>query len=484
MFDAIRHSLLIAMDTACKKASAEGRPVLAVASTPVPHADLVSAFARYSRYSDVSLWLGLAGKSMLGVGSALECFGQNSSRFSTVSSQWHAAIDGAVVVGGIAPFALGGFRFDPACNMSPMWDNFKDGALTIPRLSVLHLEDSGCHVVAADYVPPHADLASRFEHMVSLWKNRDSISGSAPLAQPVLLESEKDKHRWHALVHAALSDISQGKARKIVAARMLRVSADAPFAVSDIVRRLRVDNPKGAVFAFGRKGVYFVGATPEVLLTANAGAFRTMALAGSAPRSEDPAQDTVFGQELLDSEKERQEHDFVVQAVSRALRPRCRRIAVDASPSLHKLKSVQHLVTHFEGEIIQPCNILDIVEQLHPTPAVGGVPCNSALEFLRAHEGFDRGWYAGPVGWLDALGNGEFMVSLRSGVINGRNAALFAGCGLVAGSDPEKEYRETQLKFSTMLDGICPEWRKNKPMGIKNSAVFSGREKREFNRFL
>lgn len=106
--------------------------------------------------------------------------------------------------------------------------------------------------------------------------------------------------------------------------------------------------------------------------------------------------------------------------------------------------------------------------------AVGGVPCNSALEFLRAHEGFDRGWYAGPVGWLDALGNGEFMVSLRSGVINGRNSALFAGCGLVAGSDPDKEYRETQLKFSTMLDGICPEWRKNKPMGIKNRGVFSG----------
>ena len=460
MFDVIRHSLLFAMDTACKKACAEGRPVLAVASSPVPHTDLLSAFARYSRHNDVNLWLGLAGKSMLGVGSALECLGQNSSRFLTVSSEWHAAVEGAVVEGDIAPFALGGFRFDPACSISPMWKNFKDGALSIPRLAVLHLEDSGCHVVAADYVPPHADLASRFEHMVSLWENRDPISGFAPLAPPLLLESEKEKHRWHALVHAALHDISQGKARKIVAARTLRVKANAPFVVPEIVRRLRVDNPKAAVFAFGRNGGYFVGATPEVLLTANAGAFRTMALAGSAPRSEDPTQDAAFGQELLASEKELQEHDFVVQAVSRALRSRCRCITVDASPSLHKLKSVQHLVTHFEGEIIPPYNILDIIELLHPTPAVGGVPCNSALEFLRAHEGFDRGWYAGPVGWLDALGNGEFMVSLRSGLIDGRNAVLFAGCGLVAGSDPEKEYRETQLKLSTMLDGVCPEWRK------------------------
>lgn len=469
MFDVIRHPLLIAMDTASKKASSEGRSVLAVASTPVPHADLLSIFARYSSQDDVSLWLGLAGRSILGVGNALECLGQNSSRFSTVSSEWHAAIDGAVVVGGIAPFALGGFRFDPACNISPMWKNFKDGALSIPRLAVLHLEDSGCHVVAADYVPPHADLDSRFERMVSLWKNRDSIAGSAPLAQPVLLESEKEKHRWHTLVHAALRDISQGKARKIVAARMLRVKADVPFAVPAIVQRLKEDNPKAALFAFGRKGAYFVGATPEVLLAANAGVFRTMALAGSAPRSEDPTQDAAFGQGLLASEKERQEHDFVVQAVSQALRSRCRCIAMDASPSLHKLKSVQHLVTHFEGEIMQPYNILDIIEHLHPTPAVGGVPCNSALEFLRAHEGFDRGWYAGPVGWLDALGNGEFMVSLRSGIIDGRSATLFAGCGLVAGSDPEKEYRETQLKFSTMLDGVCPEWKKNKPMRVKKA---------------
>jgi salicylate biosynthesis isochorismate synthase len=471
MFDVIRHSLLFAMNTASKKASAEGRPVLAVASTPVAPVDLLSAFTRYYHHDDVSLWLGLAGKSILGVGSALECFGQSSSRFSTVSSQWHAAIDGAVVVGGIAPFALGGFRFDPACNISPIWENFKDGALSIPRLAVLHLGDGNCHVVAADYVPPHADLPSRFERMVSLLENKDSISGSAPLAQPVLLESEKEKHRWHALVHAALRDISQGKARKIVAARMLRVKADVPFAMPDIVQRLKMDNPKAAVFAFGRKGAYFVGATPEVLLTANAGFFRTMALAGSAPRSEDPAQDAAFGQGLLASEKERQEHDFVVQAVSQALRSRCRCIAMDASPSLHKLKSVQHLVTHFEGEIIQPCNLLDIIEQLHPTPAVGGVPCNSALEFLRAHEGCDRGWYAGPVGWLDALGNGEFMVSLRSGVINGRNASLFAGCGLVAGSDSEKEYRETQLKFSTMLDGVCPEWRKNKAMRVNGWGI-------------
>lgn len=463
MFDAIRHSLLLAMDAACKKASAEGRPVLAIASAPVAHADLLSLFARYSQHADVNLWLGLGGKSMLGVEVALECAGRKGGVFSAVSSEWHAAISGAVALGDIPPFALGGFRFDPSCQASPMWNNFQDGALSIPRLAVLQQRDSAFYVVAADYVPPHADLAARFGSMVALWENKDSAPcpphANAAIAS-LVVAPEEGKDRWHALVHAALSAISQGKARKIVAARMLRARADVPFAISDVVRRLREDNSKAAVFAFGRKGVYFVGATPEVLITANAGAFRTMALAGSAPRSEDPAQDAAFGEDLLASEKERQEHDFVVQAVSRAIRPHCMRFAADDSPSLHKLKNVQHLITHFEGEILQNSNLLEMLEQLHPTPAVGGVPCADALAFLRTHEGFDRGWYAGPVGWLDANGNGEFMVSLRSGVIDGQNAALFAGCGLVAGSDPEKEYQETQLKFSTMLDGLCPEWRK------------------------
>ena len=159
--------------------------------------------------------------------------------------------------------------------------------------------------------------------------------------------------------------------------------------------------------------------------------------------------------------------NFVVQAVSRALRPYCKRIVADASPSLHKLRCVQHLVTHFEGYILENSNLRDIIEQLHPTPAVGEVPCDSALSFLRAHEGFDRGWYAGPVGWLDAEGIGEVMVSLCSGMIDGRNAALFTGCGLVAGSDPEKEYRETQLKLSTCLTSYARSGEKSSLMPCK-----------------
>ena len=146
----------------------------------------------------------------------------------------------------------------------------------------------------------------------------------------------------------------------------------------------------------------------------------------------------------------------MVQAMLQALRPCCSKIETDASPSLHKLPKVQHLITRFEGDILPNKSLLDVIARLHPTPAVGGVPAGSALTFLRDHEGFDRGWYAGPVGWLDAEGNGEFMVALRSGVIQGCEAVLFAGCGLVAGSDPEKEYQETLIKFSTMLDGLCP----------------------------
>lgn len=432
--------------------------MLAVAGASVPTVDLLSLFTRYSSQMDASLWLGLAKKSLLGLGVALECTGHGTDRFTTISAQWHNLIKNAVVMGSAPPVALGGFRFDAACPASSMWLGFADGALVIPRLTIFQSSSGCCHIVAADHVPPGADAAVRLQSIFSVFESRTD-EGMTPLEQEgrvSVFDPEEAKIQWHNLVHGAMNAISQGSAKKIVAARTIRATSTTPFTVPNIIRRLGAENPKAAIFAFGRRGVYFVGATPEILITASAGSFQTMALAGSAPRSEDSEQDALLGQALQDSAKDQLEHDFVVQAMLRALKPYCGKIVTDATPSLHKLRKVQHLVTHFSGDLLPHKSLLDAVARLHPTPAVGGVPTESALAFLRKHEGVDRGWYAGPVGWLDADGNGEFMVALRSGVIHRQNAVLFAGCGLVAGSDPVKEYQETQIKFSTMLDGLCP----------------------------
>ena len=395
---------------------------------------------------------------MLGLGAALECAGEGEDRFATISAGWHDTIKHAVIEGDAPPVAFGGFRFDAARPASSVWPGFGDGTLVVPRLTVMQY--GLCYrIIAAEQVLPGSDAVAQAEAALSLWEGltgRNATHSAHKEAHVAVLTPKDAKNQWGTLVHAALHAISQGDAKKIVVARTLKAKATDPFTLPDILNRLRADNPKAAIFAFGRKGTFFIGATPEILITAHGGSFRTMALAGSAARSEIPQQDARLGQALLTSPKDRLEHDLVVQAVVQALASCCSKIEADSSPSLHKLPKVQHLVTFFKGDILPHKSLLDVIAHLHPTPAVGGVPAGSALAFLRIHEDFDRGWYAGPVGWLDGEGNGEFMVALRSGVIQGNEAVLFAGCGLVAGSDPEKEYQETWIKFSTMLDGLCP----------------------------
>lgn len=458
MVEALQRPLRSAIRNACQNASQQRQPALAITAASVPRMNLLSAFARYSPHMNANLWFGLTKKSILGLGAAIECTGHGADRFTDVSTMWHDLIKNAVTEGDTAPVALGGFRFDTACPASPMWAGFADGALVIPRVTILQNGAEYCRIVAADYAPPGADADARIRNICSGFNIGENERNMPPPEQEghiSIFDSGNARKQWQNLVHNALDAISRGLAKKIVAARMIRATSTTPFAVPNIVKRLHAKNPKATVFAFGRCGTYFVGATPEILITAKERSFQTMALAGSAPRSGDPARDAELGQALLVSDKDRIEHDFVVQAVLRSLQPHCETLVADSAPSLHKLHKVQHLVTHFKGNLSSGQNLLDIVAHLHPTPAVGGAPTEFALAFLREYESIDRGWYAGPVGWLDAENNGEFMVALRSGVICGENAALFAGCGLVANSDPDMEYQETRFKFSTMLDGLC-----------------------------
>ena len=203
-----------------------------------------------------------------------------------------------------------------------------------------------------------------------------------------------------------------------------------------------------------RENHFFVGATPEQLVQAQDGQIRTMALAGSAARGASEEEDVQLGMELLESEKNNAEHALVVAMVHEALMTHCTEVHVAAGPHLLKLKNVQHLQTPIIGELIPGRCILDVMANLHPTPAVGGFPRQAALEAIRSTEQLDRGWYAGPLGWIGVSGHGEFAVALRSGLINDSKATLFAGCGIVANSDPQSEYAESCLKLQVMLRGL------------------------------
>ena len=181
---------------------------------------------------------------------------------------------------------------------------------------------------------------------------------------------------------------------------------------------------------------------------------RTAALAGSAPRGATPEEDARLGQGLLASAKDRGEHAIVVRALTDGLEGICDELTMPAEPALLSVANIHHLHTPVSGRLGPGKTLLDAVERLHPTPAVGGWPRAAALRFIREQEGLDRGWYAAPLGWLDRHGAGEFAVGLRSALLEGSTAALFAGCGIVGDSDPAEEYAESRLKLRPMLAAL------------------------------
>jgi salicylate biosynthesis isochorismate synthase len=207
------------------------------------------------------------------------------------------------------------------------------------------------------------------------------------------------------------------------------------------------------LFAVGNGDAVVLGASPERLVRMSGAAVETVALAGTAPRGASAAADRALGEALRDSRKNGQEHEFVVQHLRTALAACCDDVELDAEPRLLHTRTVMHLCTGLRARrrATAPVSLLELVERLHPTPAVGGLPCDKALDWLAAHEGLNRGWFAGPVGYLQADGDGEFDVALRSALVRGRAATAWAGAGIVARSQPRAEFTETELKLRAVL---------------------------------
>jgi isochorismate synthase len=220
---------------------------------------------------------------------------------------------------------------------------------------------------------------------------------------------------------------------------------------------LRTEYPSCFVFGFARGERCFLGATPERLVRLRDKLVSTMCLASTIRRGETPEQDRLLGEALLSDPKERQEHEVVVRALRSGLSELCEEVAPIGSPILLKVRNVQHLLTTIVGRVAEGRDLLDLVERLHPTPAVGGAPRPRARALIRAIERLDRGWYAGPIGWLDAQGEGEFSVALRSALLHGAEASLFAGCGIVTDSDPAAEYEESRWKLRPVLAALGGE---------------------------
>ena len=256
-------------------------------------------------------------------------------------------------------------------------------------------------------------------------------------------------------VAAVVERIRASSLRKVVLARTIEVAAGRVLDTRLLAHRLRAVDPSAYTFAVPTDRGVLVGASPELLVSRMGPEVRSNPLAGSAARSGDREEDRANADALLASTKDREEHAIVVDAVAATLRPVCARLTWDPEPVLRETPNVWHLSTRFRGELREPApSALELVADLHPTPAVAGTPTDEALDAIAELEPFDRGRYAGPVGWVDATGDGEWAIALRCAELRGDRATLYAGAGIVAGSDPAREVDETERKFRAFLDAL------------------------------
>lgn len=263
---------------------------------------------------------------------------------------------------------------------------------------------------------------------------------------------------YEASVVKALEAIEAGRFSKIVLARAQDLIAEKPFHPLRALNALRERYADCYAFSVANgRGQSFIGASPERLLKVQDGRLMTEALAGSARRGAGASEDAALGGALLRNEKDLREHRWVADSIARRLRAFGLVPELAEKPVLRRLANIQHLHTPIAAEMPAGVRLLDVLARLHPTPAVGGAPREAAVPAIRGLEAFPRGLYAGALGWLDSRGNGEFCVGLRSALIDGPRTRIYAGAGIVAGSQPAKEFAETELKIRAMREAILEE---------------------------
>jgi isochorismate synthase len=359
---------------------------------------------------------------------------------------------------------VGGFAFSETPGASRVWQGFPPCRFALPELLFAREGDRmWCTVVRR--IDPGADVERESRAMLARMRERSdepyrTLSAAercapAPTgdieAPSYVASADRSHAEYRARVDAALRDIAAGDLEKVVLARSIDLRHNALLDPGALLDDLRAIYPTCTSFAVGRPDGVFLGATPEHLVRLENTRVETAAVAGSAPRGRNPEDDARLGRELCESKKEQAEHAVVVRALREALSDCCEDLDVPEAPRLQRLGEIQHLETPITGTLRNGQSILELVERLHPTPAVGGAPRAAALAWIARHEDLDRGWYAGPVGFVDADGGGDFCVALRSALLRGDEARLFAGAGIVDGSIPDAELQETRLKLRAML---------------------------------
>ena len=398
--------------------------------------------------------------ALAGLGVAHEASSRGTERFGDVAEECLRIGSGAVLdeprglPAGAGLVWLGGFAFDADGGSTPTWSSLPPASLVLPEVSLCRRAGRTFVTVNA-VVQPGEDVERLGERLAS---RTASLRMDAPL--PLLdphptahagIRSARPPREFEAAVEGATSRIAAGKMSKVVLAREVIVSAAAAHDPAALFGAMREQFPACFCFCCGTPEAAFLGASPELLVRRAGAGVSTVALAGSTRRSSDPAVDDHLGEQLLRSDKDRREQRIVAERIVRALRPHAVWVEAAAEPEIVKVANIQHLATPVIAQLAEPHSAIELAGLLHPTPAVGGEPWPKAAAAIADLEGMDRGWYAAPVGWMDATEDGEFCVALRSALLRDREAHLFAGVGVVAGSDPAAELAETEVKLGALL---------------------------------
>lgn len=413
---------------------------LLVRSVPVPDpGDLIGrlpgpdTLAWIRRGDGLAGW-GVAAKIILPAG---------DDRFVSGEKWLRELFDSAIVADevslpGSGPVAFGSFTFDPT----------SDGSVLVVPQTVLGRRDG---VAWLTTIGPAERQAAGSE------AGLDALPAPAPVTVPTSVrwsDGSLTAPQWERAVSTAVESIASGSLRKVVLALELYATAAEQIDSRALLARLAGRYPDCYTFACDS----LVGATPELLIRRTGSELHSLVLAGTVARGGTPESDDALGATLLASAKNRDEHQYAVADVRAALQPLCGDLRIEDQPSLLRLANVQHLATRVDGTLAAgeaaSHSALALAAALHPTAAICGTPADAAMELIRDLEGMDRGRYSGPVGWVDGRGNGEWGIALRCGLLAGRSARLFAGCGIVAGSDPPAEVAEAQAKFWPMRYAI------------------------------
>jgi menaquinone-specific isochorismate synthase len=395
---------------------------------------------------------------LVGVDVALELRPTGPDRAGALAAA-AAAMTFTVIEAGVdaAPLRLprffGGLSFADAApdEVAP---DFGRGWFFLPRWTYVRFEHRAFLILAVDAAAAlrsgqwHDELSQHLQSLV--------VSASrAPLSQ-VVARTDLSRGQWHAHVAAARGAIARGEFAKVVAARSTHVELAQEIDTGAMLGALGERHAECTRFAFRPRkgGRVFLGATPERLVSVDGVRVESEALAGSVMRTDDLGHDHA---QLLASRKDRWEHAIVVDAIAAALRPRSVSLTVPAVPTVRSLRHLHHLHSPITAILAQPTHVLGLVGALHPTPAVGGWPAVPAQEFIAAQEGGSREWYAGPVGWFGPDGDGEFAVAIRSAMVDGRHAQVWAGAGIVSESEAELEWAEVELKQRAVIQALGTE---------------------------